>query len=1782
MKKMKKALSLLLALVMVLGMVNLSAFAAGDETSGTIVEQKTEWTMTGDGSVGHKKTVEKTGENTFKITLSVKTKEEIQKEVISPDAAVVVVMDVSNSMKDDVDGKKTGETQNQRITKAKAAAEKFITDFAADAEGAQRKVALVEFGSNAKTVQGWSDAENAKNTVSSIGINFEVFECTTEGKHTHDEDYLVREGKKDSKKWVCKFEDCTFTSSKDANHRPNHTHKVTYDGPHGTTKDGGGTNIEGGLQLAYNLLGTTDIQRKYVVLITDGVPTYHVYQDHYAPGDTNFIEGQQGGGNRATEADYKNVPAVATNIKSKGPLYTVSYASSKVTSTVNNQSIDAWLSSFATKNVPAGSDIDWGLSKISETIKNQAKAWILTDPIPAPYIVYRSEDNQSIPDGAVNPGNVLTYKPASDGTTLTWNLKDETAAKTELDEDDVTWYIYSTSYTIHLDTTATDFVEDQPYVTNSPTTLTYMLTKDGELQSDLKSTDLVVPKVSGKLPTASWKIEYYKQENATTGDYANYTLVDTTNSTTDAKLGAEVKLAEQDGGYATKYGSDNYIYAKTENETLTIGLDAGKNVIKVYYDRKTTSAVVNYHYALTIIDEQGHEITTSFDLPGMAQAGLFVGDAYSVDAPETSTYSGYTYDLDHANPDGAKITGLDAEGDKNVIDLYYKKTIDYRKGASVVVNHVYTLHTYELENGKYVAKDVVTNLNNVEKETDLMSGDTYTANTTPRFGYNSYQYTGIVGRDNVKVLGEGENVITLNFEAWEDPRGPELSLTVRHHYTKTVTEIVDGKVETTVNPDNVVGKTDTIPFYAGEAVTIREEKVYGSDTYNSDEGNTEKAGSKITTAADGGTTIDLHYTLTEVPEKTSVTVTHIYQTVTRETVATYEEQPVVDEDGNPVMEDVLDKDGNPVIDHYDTVEKVDDSGNPVVDEDGNPIMEEAPVYAQQQKTEKVETGAEVKETSEITDTKNVYYGEGEGEVLYVNQRYQAELQGKEGYKFLRSTPDNYTIDACAANGNNQITIIYQKIDEEDNRGAATIDVQHIYTTHVTAIVGGEEKTFDIVTSEFDQATTGQAGDEFLARTKLTDKDGNTYTLAGSAPGGVILHEGLNNTIVINYERADNQLGSKAGYTVTYEYYTRTMTMMDGVAVWGDPVLDTETTKTPTGGDGYVGQMVKLDTGAKDGYAACGGNPSATQFLSAGENSWTFKYVKDVPLEKVSVTVNHHVTTITKTIDNPDGASFTQDLMGRPEYKYVGEFYEAKALELGENAKLTLVNVNGNDSEVKTVISFDGMTGTTVVDFYYEVVNDYRVPASYTVQHIYKSIDWDGKVMIDNPDSQPIETKGYAGQTGAATVSVPEGSDYELIEVTYNGSDVKDRLNEEGVYSFTVLEGANTVVLVYERKADTRPLTAVKVVHEYYTSASAETPAYTDEEITKDLRVSAEFKAAAKPTKDNVTYAQITEDGKLTINALGEVEWNEAKTEVTNYGGNVITIKYVLADTTYKVVHEYYIDGNLAGKTDPTSVPGTAGATVNASDITKADTYNGTRFTFDAAKSDASLTLVQGENGTITLRYYFTTPTPTPTPDPTPSNPTYKVTYEWSGLPAGADAKVPGDRNYSYNSSVKVNTTYTGTSEITIDGVVYTFSGWTTKDVTVNDGGFRMPSKTVTLVGVWTAEGTDIPDENPPLVDLPDENPPLADMPDEQPPLTDVPDEQPPLVEVPEEQPPMIDWPPLVAASDPAPVTDIPEEDVPLANVPQTGDFSAVWYVAVIASVAGLAVLTFKKREDEET
>ena len=81
---------------------------------------------------------------------------------------------------------------------------------------------------------------------------------------------------------------------------------------------------------------------------------------------------------------------------------------------------------------------------------------------------------------------------------------------------------------------------------------------------------------------------------------------------------------------------------------------------------------------------------------------------------------------------------------------------------------------------------------------------------------------------------------------------------------------------------------------------------------------------------------------------------------------------------------------------------------------------------------------------------------------------------------------------------------------------------------------------------------------------------------------------------------------------------------------------------------------------------------------------------------------------------------------------------------------------------------------------------------------------------------------------------------------------------------------------------------------------------------------------------------------------------------------------------------------------------------------------------------------------------------------------YTVTYQVNGEEPTTSSNVPGDAQYAIGTEVTVADALT-TTETSHNGVpgIWTFNGWTTDDVTVTDGVFKMPAQNVEFTGHWT-------------------------------------------------------------------------------------------------------------------
>ena len=362
----------------------------------------------------------------------------------------------------------SGSMDGSRLTAAKDAAKKFVDKYVKDSKPTDKRyAALVEFANDAETIIGWTNL--AQGTT-----NFE--------------------------KAIKRL------------------------------KAGGGTNMEAGLQLAYNLINSgktgvlKDCKNINIVLLSDGCPTFHV--DESTRNSTTKVKGVRGGGNEAYPEDWKPVETIAGSIRDdKINLYSVAFQTGSATFwdfkaqppkngdcwnldhwyngvhgrwSKEQKKVSDWMNSFSDKCFSAkdADKLSVSFENIAKLIKLGAQAWNVTDPM-GQFIEYTGAASDTAADH-----NRFTY---ADGI-LRWDLKSSMPEVSEA--GDTTTYTYTLTYPITLNTAAEGFEAGKAYATNGTTTLSYYLFSqvkdDTVIPEDPDTVDFTVPTVKGYLGTLSF------------------------------------------------------------------------------------------------------------------------------------------------------------------------------------------------------------------------------------------------------------------------------------------------------------------------------------------------------------------------------------------------------------------------------------------------------------------------------------------------------------------------------------------------------------------------------------------------------------------------------------------------------------------------------------------------------------------------------------------------------------------------------------------------------------------------------------------------------------------------------------------------------------------------------------------------------------------------------------------------------------------------------------------------------------------------------------------------------------------------------------------------------------------------------------------------------------------------------------------------------------------------------------------------------------------------------
>lgn len=551
MKKIKIFFALILSLLLLASpMLDIYAVTSNIEQ---IISQGGE--TSGDGVKISKTISESSLENYFDITLKVQTQEEAK----SQDIAVVLVMDVSNTMIQNY--LSAGNEPKTRLKAALDASTEFLKSFGKNSDGinAKRKIGFVAFNSNGHILQTMTDC---KTEATGMSIATDVLNKTKQ---------ITKEIEKPD--------------------------------PDGYGKDPTRfTNIQAGLQLANDLLYNNseikNIQNKYIIFLSDGYPTTYsikgtyighntIYPDSkYLHDDiTNrpFIYGTNYS-DRSAEAAEK----IAKTLRNKGvTIYsigtgidnnfqTIPEYEAKMTSSFSTidrydynykvgipstastpekrkqedlQSFRQWLGgkdSTTTTKIGDGIGSGYGsghyfdvakdiyemqkaFTDIFEDIKYLSEAsWVAEDPMNSDTSSVRDvinfvgiyDNNKNLSDSvsqSATSDNTASYDSTTDK--INWDLKKSKYTKAV--DGNTTYYNYELKYRIRLKTEANNFESEKIFKTNGKTTLTYIIKESGKDQK-LGSLTFKVPEVKGYLGTLTFdKLTNY-------GNYGNKPLEGTT------------------------------------------------------------------------------------------------------------------------------------------------------------------------------------------------------------------------------------------------------------------------------------------------------------------------------------------------------------------------------------------------------------------------------------------------------------------------------------------------------------------------------------------------------------------------------------------------------------------------------------------------------------------------------------------------------------------------------------------------------------------------------------------------------------------------------------------------------------------------------------------------------------------------------------------------------------------------------------------------------------------------------------------------------------------------------------------------------------------------------------------------------------------------------------------------------------------------------------------------------------------------------------------------------
>ncbi len=605
-----------------------------------------------DGAVYVSKTIDGTDEeNVFDITLEIVTHDVVTEVYEEPDMAVVLVMDISNTMNADFSG-------STRYASALAATKEFMKLFAQNNKGASH-IGVAAFNTDAHQILPMQDLSG---------------ETEDEAINNAETLYNNMEAKTDA---IIKASG--YGSS----------HKRF-------------TNIEGGLKLAYDMLNSVSNENKYIVFLSDGFPTTYLSSgyigyDPYDESGTRFRDSVRGvpckyGTSYSDEAAIR-ARKMATTLKNQGAtIFSVgvdiggqSIAMYETTSSdfsvIDRRSTTYELGSATSTNAfktwlrdkigsgdrddkyqyyydstnPAG--LMNAFTSIFQTIKEQNAAsshldWVATDPLPnmgvhevetLEFIGFFDKEGKLVDTDltAVNLegvlyGNTATYDESTH--TITWDTKNSAYFGSSVEEGKND-YLMSLTYRVRLRNEDAEFAEQTTegvgYPTNDTTSLTYrVIEKNGEnlVISPKRTITFPIPEVKGYLGELTFRKTDSRGEPLAD---AEFTLShdpdscgacrgDMVNSVTLADM---VQTSDAYGNVTFSHIPSGHVYTLKETKVPT-GYAGTTNTYQVTIDYDTLTVTVKDQDGNTIPWDNTIVNFTSYQLPqtgGMGTTTYLIG-----------------------------------------------------------------------------------------------------------------------------------------------------------------------------------------------------------------------------------------------------------------------------------------------------------------------------------------------------------------------------------------------------------------------------------------------------------------------------------------------------------------------------------------------------------------------------------------------------------------------------------------------------------------------------------------------------------------------------------------------------------------------------------------------------------------------------------------------------------------------------------------------------------------------------------------------------------------------------------------------------------------------------------------------------------------------------------------------------------------------------------------------------------------------------------------------------